>query len=179
MSLTEFTSGNDGTRPIEQGDTPDIQDDFAVSVPMAAENIPKGTKCYIIGGFVTTVTAANNTFPLSPCVPTESKDNSLGSPGDLEMRVILPGQMIALDANGGPFTVGQYAEVDGTDQIDGINEAAVNTARKYARYVGKEGAIFARAVSTPFTETLSVGIVPDQDLALNEIGWFRLVESAL
>ena len=177
-TLSEFSSGNDGTRPIQQGDTPDIQNDFAVSVAMGAENITKGTKCFIVGGFVVTTVAANNTFPVTPCVPTESKDNSTGAPGDLELRVMLPGQMVAL-LGSGIFTVGQYGTITGTDVITALSETAINTTRKYSRYMGKEGAIFARDGTTPYTETLSVGIVPDQNLADAEVGWFKLVESAL
>ena len=179
-TLSEFTSGNNGTRPIEQGDTPDIQDDFAVSVAMTNENIVKGTKCYIIGGFVETAVAANNNFPVTPVVPTESKDNSAGSAGDFELRVILPGQMIALTGDSN-FTVGQYGEISGTDTIIALSESVDNAiagSRKYARYMGKEGAIFTRDSVTPFTEILTTGIVPDQDLLSGEVGWYKLVESA-
>ena len=90
MSSTEF-SASGGTRTIEAGDTPSL-DYLGVSVAMAAENIPKGTPCWIIGGFVTIADGDDptgaNTFPLVPVVPTESKDNSTGSPGDLEIRVV-------------------------------------------------------------------------------------------
>ena len=178
MSQSEFASGNNGTRPIEQGDTPDIQDDYAVSVAMGAENILKGTKCFIVGGFVVTTISANNTFPVTPCVPTESKDNSTGAPGDLELRVILPGQIIALTGSG-VFTVGQYGSITGSDVITALDEGSINTIRKYARYLGKEAALFERDGSIPFGETLSTGIVPDQNLADAEVGWFQLVESAL
>lgn len=178
MSLTEFTSGNDGTRPIQAGDTPDIQDDFGVSVPIAAQNRAKGDACQMKGGFLQQALVADILLPLSPVVPTESKDNSTGSPGDLEMRVIGAGQIIAL-LGSGIFFVGQYARVTGNGVITAIPEVANTTHRKYARYIGKEGAIFARASGTPFTETLSTGIVPDQNLADAEIGWFELVESAL
>jgi len=179
MSLSTFTSGNDGTRPIEAGDTPDIQDDYAVSVPMNNENIAKGDITQMKAGFLQEALAADTAFPLSPAVATESKDNSAGAPGDLQIRVITAGQMIALLASSDPFTVGQYAIIGADGIIENLVETIPNTTqRKYARYVGKEGAIFVRDGNPPFTETLSVGIVPDQNLAIGEVGWFELVESA-
>lgn len=178
MSLTEFTSGNDGTRPIEAGDTPDIQDDFGVSVPMAAQNRTKGDVCQMQNGFLQQALVADILLPLSPVVPTESKDNSGGSAGDLEMRVIGAGQIIAL-LGSGVFFVGQYAEITGNGVITALNDMLSNTThRKYCRYIGKEGAVFARKATTAFDETLSTGIVPDENLADAEIGWFELVESA-
>jgi len=176
MSLNEFTSGNDGTRPIEAGDTPDIQDDFGVSVAMAVQNRAKGDICQMQGGLLQLAETADKTFPLSPVVPTESKDNS--GDDDLEMRVIGAGQIIAL-LGSGVFFVGQYGSIESDGIITALSETAANTAsRKYARYIGKEGAIFERKATADFDETLSVGIVPDQDLADAEIGWFELVESA-
>jgi len=173
---TEFASSG-GTRNIEAGDTPGL-DYLGVSVAMADENISKGTKCWIINGLVTTtlVAGSENTFPLTPCVPTESIDNSGGD--DLEIRVILPNQTIALTA-ASDFTVGQYGEITGIDTITQMSQTAVNTLRKYARYIGKEAAIFSIDGTTPFDQTLSTGIVPDQSLASGEVGWFMLVESAL
>ncbi len=179
MSLKEFTFGNDGTRPIEAGDTPDIQDDFAVSVPMAAQNIPKGTSCQMQSGFLQIAELTDILVPLSPAVPTESKDNSGGTAGDLEQRVITAGQMIAM-VGSGIFFVGQYARITADGVITAIPDTVANTThRKFARYVGKEGAVFQRGGSTPFVEDLSSGIVPDENLADTEIGWFQLVESAL
>ena len=35
------------------------------------------------------------------------------------------------------------------------------------------------AGTTPFDQALSTGIVPDENLADEEVGWFQLVESAL
>jgi len=184
MSQSEFTSGNDGTRPIEQGDTPNILDDYAVSVSMSNQNILKGTKCFIIDGFVTIADtnlpiALNNTFPLTPCVPTESVDNSTGAVGDKQIRVMLPGQIVALTNGTTNCTVGQYVAITDTDEISALSQSLVNSIRKYARYMGTEAAVFSRDGSTPFAENLSVGIVPDVNLGVGEVGWFQLVESAL
>lgn len=173
---TEFTASG-GTRDIQQGDTPDL-DDLGVSVAMGAENILKGTPCFIVGGFVVTAVSAENDAPTVPVVPTESKDNSGGSPGDLEIRVVLPDQVVALTGSG-VFTVGQYATILSTGVITSLANTATNTTRKYARYMGKEGAIFSIGGTTPFDQVLSSGIVPDQNLADAEVGWFKLVESGL
>lgn len=173
---SQFTASG-GTRTIQQGDTPDL-DDLGVSVAMGAENITKGTPCFIVGGFVVTAVSARNGDPVVPVVPTESKDNSGGSPGDLEIRVILPDQVVGLTGSG-TFTVGQYATILSTGVITALSQAAINVTRKFARYMGKEAAIFSIGGTTPFDQVLSDGIVPDQNLADGEVGWFKLVESAL
>ena len=145
---------------------------------MAADTSTQGTPCYIVGGFVVTATTAENNAPTVPVVPTESKDNSAGSPGDLEIRVILPNQPVALTGSGA-FTVGQYATILSSGVITALANSATNTTRKFARYMGKEAAIFSIGGTTPFDQSLSSGIVPDQSLADTEVGWFTLVESAL
>jgi len=174
---TEFASSG-GTRNIEAGDTPGL-DYLGVSVAMGeGENLTKGTPCFIVGGFVVTAATTENGSPTVPVVPTESIDNSAGLDGDLEIRVILPNQPIALTA-GGPFTVGQYATIVTDGIITALSNTATNTTRKFARYMGKEAAVFSIDSTTPFDQSLSTGIVPDQSLALDEVGWFMLVESAL
>ena len=47
---------------------------------------------------------------------------------------------------------------------------------KIGAYLGKEGAVFARAGTTPFRETLSDGLNPDQDAAANDIVWIQLMD---
>lgn len=177
-----FTFGNDGTRPIEAGDTPDIQDDYAVSIPVDAIDIIKGQPYQVLAGVVSVAATAAITYPRSPVVSTENKDNSGGSSGDLEARCITAGQMIALqNTTGADLTIQKYVGTSGSTagELVAIGEGAANTTnRKYARYVGKEGAVFERSSSTPYIESLTVGIVPDQTLADDEVGWFQLVESA-
>ena len=87
--------------------------------------------------------------------------------------------MVALkNGSGGVIDVQEYSVVSANGVIVGRGTAAGVTSRKYARYVGKEGAVFTRKATADFDETLSVGIVPDQQLAASEVGWFTLVESA-
>lgn len=177
MSSIEFTSSG-GTRDIQQGDTPGL-DYLGVSIGVGdSQNLVKGEPCFIVNGFVVAAATTENDAPTVPVVPTESKDNSTGGDGDLEIRVVLPGQIIALTA-GGAFTVGQYATILTTSTITALANTATNITRKYARYIGKEAAIFSIDGTTPFDQSLSTGIVPDQSLADTEVGWFMLVESAL
>lgn len=169
-------SASGGTRVIQAGDTPDL-DDLGTSVKMADQNILKGDVCYIIGGLVTKALAAVVLNPNVAVIPTESKDNSGGD--DLEIRVIKPGQVVAIKGDSA-FTVGQYGAVSVDDELIAISDSAPNTTlRKYARYLGKEAAIFSIGGTTPFDQALSTGIVPDENLADEEVGWFQLVESAL
>jgi len=190
MTLEKFSSGNNGTRAIEAGDVPDWMDYFAVSYPVKSATIlTKGNKCLVVGGFVENATGAKRHFPICPCVPTQSVDNQAGANGDQNVRIMLPGQMVALKGES-IFTLGQYGTIAVTTNfLEGLSETLDNsnndgtgplTGRKYARYVGKEGAIFTRSAlaAEAYIEELSPGINPDQDLALNEIGWFQLVESA-
>lgn len=173
---TEFTSSG-GTRNIEAGDTPGL-DYLGVSVAMAAADIAKGDVCYIIGGLVTPALIADVLNPVTAVIPTESIDNS--DDEGLEIRVVLPNHPVAILAHD-VFTVGQYGAVSDTDgELLPIPQTAANTTvRKFARYMGKEAAIFSIDSTTPFDQTLSSGIVPDQSLAADEVGWFMLVESAL
>lgn len=172
-------SQSGGTRAIQAGDTPTL-DDLGVSVPMGAtQNLAKGDVCYISGGVVIAALATDVLDPLVSCIPTESKDNSTGGAGDLEIRVILPNQVVAIKGDS-IFTVGQYGGISVDNELIAISQAAQNTTiNKFARYLGKEAAIFAIDGTTPFDQSLSTGIVPDQNLADTEIGWFVLTESAL
>ena len=132
---SEFASSG-GTRNVQQGDTPGL-DYLGVSVGVgASQTIVKGDPCFIVNGFVVNAVTTENDAPTVPAVPTESKDNSTGSDGDLEIRVILPGQVIALTA-GGSFTVGQYATIITDSVITALANTATNITRKYARYIGR------------------------------------------
>jgi hypothetical protein len=183
MSQSQFTDGSHGARTIQPGDTPTL-DDLGVSVAMAQQNINKGDPCYIIDGNVTlakSTAAPQDTYPLTPCVPTESKDNSGGPAGSKQIRVVLPGQVVALQGDNA-FTVGQYgtiATVSSTVGFYPLAQTGVNTTRKFARYLGKEAAIFHIGTNSPYNQTLTGGITPDHSLTSGEVGWFQLVESAL
>jgi len=157
------------TRNIQKGDTPDLNDGQQ-SIRMAAENIPRGTMSAVVAGFVTIATIANS-IDNSRFVPIENKDNSGGSPGDLEIKGVTATQKVALETLD-QIEVGGFAEVSATA---GIVQAATSGA-KVARYLGKEAALLDTNVSTPFEQTLTVGVVPDEPLLAGETGWFQLVE---
>jgi len=181
MSLSKFTTGNNGTRAIEAGDIPDWMDYFAVSVPMDKANILKGDKCQMVGGILQKALVADILKVMSPVVPTQSIDASNDTTaGDSSIRVMTAGQMVAMKCSDA-VTVGQYTKISADGILSALAETSNTAARKYARYIGKEGAVFTRSAlsSTGYAETLTTGIVPDQDLAAGEIGWFMLVESAL
>jgi len=170
MSFTDSV-----TRPIAQGDTPSIINQKTRTLPMTNENIPKGTPCVVVAGFVTIATLANTINLNSGVVPVESIDNSAGSAGDLNIKVVdagpETGPYVALTSSVA-LTIDQYISIDATPVII----AFADTLVKYARYIGKEAGVFSRDGSTPFDQTLSVGQVPQQDLLADEVGWFKIVE---
>lgn len=157
------------TRNIKQGDTPDLNDG-QLSRRMAAQNIPRGTMCAVVSGIITIGTVANSVGN-ARFVPIENKDNSGGSPGDLEIKGVTATQRVAL-------TTLDQIEVDGFAELsatDGVVQAATSGA-KVARYLGKEAALLDTNTLTPFEQTLTDGVVPDDPLLTGETGWFQLVE---
>jgi len=157
------------TRGIRQGDTPDLNDGQQ-SIKMAAQNIPRGTMCALVSGFVTIGTIGNS-VDNSRFVPVENKDNSAGAPGDLEIKGVTAPQRVALSTLD-QIEVGGFAELSATDgQVQ-----AATTGAKVARYIGKEAGLLDTNTLTPFEQTLTVGVVPDEPLLAGETGWFQLVE---
>lgn len=173
MSSESFSTSP--TRQIEAGDTPGFNDD-QISRNMAVENIPKGTPTFQVNGVITIVTDALAIQNFAPFVPVESKDNSLNL--DLEIRGIGPLQQVAMELLSGTLNPGDYVQVNttGAGQIIPWNKGA--NQRRYARYFGKEAGVFSRDGSTPFSEDLSVGVIPDQPLTAGQIGWFTLLEAS-
>lgn len=174
MSSNSFSTSP--TRQIEAGDTPGFNDD-QISRLQSDENIPKGTPCVQIAGVVTIAKAnnVNQTVPVAPFVPVESKDNSTPVSG-AEIRGVGPGQMVALTLATGPVEPGEYIQ-QGSGTATLIAWVGDNNQLKYARYFGKEAGVFSRDGTTPHKEDLSVGVIPDQTLASGEIGWFTLMEA--
>lgn len=167
------------TRQIEAGDTPGFDDDQK-SRNMAAQNILKGTACVQILGVVTIATSAN-AAQNSPFVPVETKDNSAGSPGDLEIKGVVADQPVALTAATDVTEIfpGDLVQISDTDagQVEEWDKATNDL--RYARYWGKEAGVFSRNSSTPFEELLSTGVIPDESLLAGEVGWFKLVEASV
>ncbi len=147
------------------------------SYDMAAENIAKGKACFIVAGFVTLATSALAADDHPPFVPHESKDNSGGSPGDLQIGGVGDGQVITLTLTTGPLDPGEYAKIGATTG-EVIRYVTGTDAEKliYAQYLGKDTGVFARAGSTPFRETLSGSSIKPEILATGEVGYFRVLK---
>lgn len=171
MSVSQFGGP---TQPIEAGDTPDF-DDNQVSRLMAAGTILKGQASVMLSGVVTIATSTNAPG-FSPFVPIESKTNTNGT----EIRGVTSDQFVALttDENVTTLDPGDLVQISNT--IDGTVEAwdETNNDKRYARYIGKEAGLLTQDGSTPFTVSLSTGVIPDQTISANEVGWFKLLEAS-
>jgi len=165
------------TRQLTAGDTMDLDDELK-SYPMFNQNIGRGDPTYIdaADGFVKLATTPANVKNNARFVPVESKDNSGGSAGDLEIKGVLAPQIIALKTNNA-MKAGAFAQAH-TVKGEVIN-ATGSTIGLFARLIGGEGALFNRAGTSPFAETLSAGVVPEQNLAAGGIGFFQLIENGI
>lgn len=163
---------NTQTRPIAQGDTPSIVNQKTRTIPMAVENIAKGTPCVVIAGLVTIATLANTIAANPSVVPVQSIDNSGNDNFDIKVVDAGPetGPFVALTSSVA-LTVDQYVSIDATPEV-----VAFTSGVKYARYIGKEAGVFSIDGSTPFDQTISPGQVPVQPLLADEVGWFKIVE---
>jgi len=159
-------------RPIAKGDTPSIVNQKTRSLRMAVQNIAKGTPCVVIAGLVTIATLANTIAANPSVVPVESVDNSGNN--TLNIKVVDAGPET------GPYVALQSSVALDVDQYVSLNATPVlvlfTSGVKYARYIGKEAAVFSIGGTTPFNQTLSPGQVPVQSLTANEVGWFKIVE---
>ncbi len=177
---TQFSVGP--TRDVQPGDTPDLNDAL-LSRGIAAINLQRGQACFIKSGVVTVAVVADAIAGFGAFVPVESVDNSGGSPGDLEASGITPDQRVALAAEDSSATLqpGDFVKISATaGEVELFVVTTDDQRLKYARYLGKEAALLDRDASTPFGETLTPGIVPDQSLTPvtgANVGWFQLVES--
>ncbi len=181
---TQFTPGP--TRDVEPGDTPDLNDGL-LSRSQAAENIARGVACYIIDGDVTIATSGVAATGHTMFVPIQSVDNSGGAPGDTEISGVIAPQRVALtfETITGALTLfpGDYVKISATTPgivnrwIPGSDAAPL----KYARFLGIEAALLDKNALTPFDETLTPGIVPDQSVTGTNlqqfVGWFQLMEN--
>jgi len=181
---TQFTAGP--TRDVQAGDTPDLNDGLLSRDVAAALNLARGNACVLVSGSITLATIALTSAGNAPFVPVESVDNTGGAAGDVEASGVVAPQRVALLVEASSATIFPGDYVKPSSNADGTVERWVPTTdddhEKYARYLGKEAALLDRDAVTPFDETLTVGIVPDQDLvptaaAADNVGWFQLVES--
>lgn len=181
---TQFPTGP--TRRVQAGDTPDLNDGLLSRGIAASLNLARGNACVLVDGNITLATIALVSAGRAPFVPIESVDNSAGAAGALEASGVVAPQRVALLVEASSATIFPGDYVKPSNNGDGTVERWVpgtdDDHEKYARYLGIEAAVFDRATTTPFSETLSPGIVPDQDLvptanAEDNVGWFQLVES--
>jgi len=171
------------TRRIQAGDTPDLNDGLLSRPIVAALNLARGNACVLVGGDITLATIALTIAGNAPFVPIESVDNTGGG---LEASGVAAPQRVALLVEASSLAIDPGEYVKPSNNGDGTVEKWVagtdSDQQKYARYLGKEAALLNRNSSTPFDETLTTGIVPDETLtptatAADNVGWFQLVES--
>jgi len=178
MSVSQFGGP---TQPIEAGDTPDFDDNQVSRLIDSGETtIPKGTACIIENGQViipaTPTIAANQT----PFVPIETKTRIDAT---TEIRGVTADQFVALTTDSSVTTIqpGDLVQIsNGGGSDEGKVEAWNKSSNdfRYARYIGKEAGILNQAVGTPFTVSLSTGVIPDQSISADEVGWFKLIEAS-
>lgn len=184
MSVDQFATGP--TRDVQPGDTPDLNDGL-LSRSQTNQNIPRGLACYIVDGDVITATQTISLTGAAPFVPIESVDNSGGSAGDTEISGVTAPQRVAVTIRGDTtdgviFHPGSYLKIsdDTPGQLHLWNNGDAD-ASKYCRFLGIEAALLDRAVATPFDETLTPGIVPDQTVTVINaetfVGWVQLKEN--
>ena len=73
---------------------------------------------------------------------------------------------------------GDYVQISNTDAGRVEEWDKTTNDLRYARYWGKEAGVFSRAAGTPFAELLSTGVIPDESLLSDDIGWFQLMEAS-
>ncbi len=176
---TSFGTG--ATRQVQAGDTPDLNDGL-LSREASVDSIVRGEACYITAGIVTVATAALSNDGRAVFVPVESVDNSGND--NLPISGVVSPQRVALTMGADSqivFNPGDYAKIS---NVAGQVEPMVDTevaGFRYARFLGIEAALLDVNTVTPFDETLTPGIVPDQSVTIESgetaVGWFQLIEA--
>lgn len=175
-----FTPGP--TRQVQPGDTPDLNDGLLSRQIADGLVLERGAACLLKAGKITLATITDVVNGYAPFVPIESVDNTgngleasgVGAP----QRVALRAKISSLTLNPGDYV--KPSSVAG--EVEAWVPVTGETGEIYARYLGKEAGLFQRESGTPWKETLSNGIKPDQALVPgtdpeNNIGWFQLTES--
>jgi len=161
-------------RSIEKGDVLELGF-LAKYYRINAINVPKGEILVPTTGSATYLIAALTAVNYGQFyVGIENKDNSAGSDGDLSIAVASDGDLVALIA-GAALKAGEEVKVGATTQkltrwVPGTDALEL----KVGVYVGKEAATFARASSTPFTETLNGSRIFPADAADTDVIGVRL-----
>jgi hypothetical protein len=177
---TQFSSGP--TRNVQAGDTPDLNDGL-LSRSIDAVNLQRGVATFVKAGIVTIAAQADAVAGYAAFVPVESVDNSGGAVGALPASGVAAPQRVALEVLAGSLALNpdDYVKISATPGLVDKWVVGVGDERaKYAKYLGKEAALLDRNAATPYDETLTPGIVPDQTLtpvADDNVGWFQLLAS--
>lgn len=189
------------TRQVQPGDTPDLNDGLLsrkmTANPGVSQTRTRGFAYVLVKGtgLVEVATDARVKSGDAPFVPIESVTaDAVGSASAVSEPIsgVVAPQRIALtfEANtalGLELFPGDYVMVDDTLATGNVGKwtlGATSTNPKYARFLGIEAALLEKNTVSPFDETLSPGIVPDEgitDLATGEtaVGWFQIVENFL
>lgn len=144
-------------------------------IGMAAQLISAGQACVVISGVVTIATANSaNRVGNAPFVPIQTIDNSAGSSGSKTIGGVGGGQRITVttDTVLHPF---DYVKI-GTNagNVQQFIAGTDNVNLVYGKYITAESAVFARAGSSPYAETLSAGQVPLINAAISGIAVIEL-----
>lgn len=178
---TQFSTGP--TRNVQPGDTPDLNDGQLSRGIAASTNLSRGIASFVKAGFVTIAAVADAAAGYAPFVPTASVDNSGGADGDENVSGITADQRVAIGVLIGSADLNpdDFVKISTTP---GLVERWVPTTDdqrlKYARYLGIEAALLDRNTVSPYDETLTPGIVPDQVLTPvsgDNTAWFQLLAS--
>lgn len=137
-------------------------------LPMAAQNLLAGEACVVIEGYVTRATSSNQAGH-APFVPIESVDNSGGAAGDKTIGGVGAKQRVTVLTTSAlePFN---YVKISSTaGKVQKFIPVTDNQDLIYGKYLTKEGAIFSRSATTPYTESLSGGQKPLLSASANDV----------
>ncbi len=164
------------------------------SYRMTNENIGRGKVCVIDAGDVriakSNISGVSN---MPVVVAVEAKDNSGGSAGDKNIMVVMGQEIVAVEIQNGtgsaisvkPGASLKIAATGDTPTGDGrltpMTVGSDDPDLKCAEFITAEPNKWSRSATTPFSETISNGEVPEQPLAVaansTAIGWVKLTRS--
>lgn len=184
----QFPSGP--TRNVQAGDTPDLNDGL-LSRPSSIAIIRGGA--YVIDpsdGLIKvptdTLVGTNGAAPFVPIEALSAVANQPVSGVGAPQRVAL-----TFEANttlGLNLYPGDYVMVDASLDTDTNvgrwTPGALSGNPKYARFLGIEAALLETDDATPYGESLTEGVVPDQAITGladgdTKVGWFQLLENGI
>lgn len=161
-------------QPFEAGDVVSLNF-IAEYYLINAVNLAKGKLLAKIGASNLQIAPTTIVDGTKYYVSIEAKDNSGGSDGDLSIGVAKSQDIVGIVTTtiliaGDP--VKTSSTVDG--QVEKFVVGTDAEGQKVGYYVGKEAGTFARAGSTPFTETLNDSRIKPADAAATDVAAIRL-----